>query len=440
MSRWVERRLNLIARKKKLLAKPRVVITGIGTVLPGALTVDDFWKNISEGQSQIDFITRFPTDDLSVKVAAELKGFDPKINLPPRLDPKFVDKYSYETLILMNTLGKCLADSRLDYEEWDPERVQLFDSSSRSSMYWWDEAYRIHYTEPEMDSKFNRHAILTGMASNPATLSALAYNVQGFVTCISGGCVGGHHAVSLSAQAIRNGEADIAFACGHDFPILKPLIRTYSDPKARALSIESENPKEAMKPYDRRRDGFTLGEGCIAICLEKLEHAQARNAKIYAEVLSFYNYNEADHPLHMDLSGRRLSEGMEKVLEMGDVTAADISYFCGHGTSTHYNDLSESRAMRQYYKIQKTTKWAPLGSLKPIYGHIFGASGIVNVAGSALMIHNQTLCPTINHKTPDPECDHDHVAEGKRPGKVNLALSLAYAIGSQTSLVCLAKI
>ncbi|HNN02408.1 MAG TPA: beta-ketoacyl synthase N-terminal-like domain-containing protein, partial [Leptospiraceae bacterium] len=125
------------------MAKPRVVITGIGTVLPGALTVDDFWKNISEGQSQIDFITRFPTDDLSVKVAAELKGFDPKINLPPRLDPKFVDKYSYETLVLMNTLGKCLEDSRLDYEGWEPERVQLFDSSSRSSMYWWDEAYRI---------------------------------------------------------------------------------------------------------------------------------------------------------------------------------------------------------------------------------------------------------------------------------------------------------
>ncbi|MCE9501918.1 MAG: beta-ketoacyl-[acyl-carrier-protein] synthase family protein, partial [Leptospira sp.] len=371
----------------KLVEKrPRAVITGIGLILPGATTVDQFWDHLVEGRSQIDFITRHDTTNEDVKVAAEIKDFNPK-DFDLKIDPKFIDRYTRETLITMAAVKNAYKDARLN-AEIDPTRISFIDSSSRGAMAWWHDSYVTDAERSLVDeTPFNRHAILQSMASNATTLTAMALNIQGFVTCISSACVGGHHSISLAAQSIQSGMADVCFAGGHDFPIFKPLIRIYSDPKARALTLEKDNPTGAMRPWDKSRDGFVMGEGAIVLCLERYDHAVARGATIYSEILGYNNYNEADHPLHMDLSGRCVSEGIIKVLEISNRAAEDVGYFCGHGTSTHYNDLSESRAIRQFYKIQRTSNWAPVGSVKPIFGHIFGASAIVNVAASSLMIH-----------------------------------------------------
>ncbi|MCB1176507.1 MAG: beta-ketoacyl-[acyl-carrier-protein] synthase family protein [Leptospiraceae bacterium] len=413
----------------------RVVITGIGIMLPGATTVDSFWEKISEGKSQIKKLTRFDTSDTIVKAAAELEEFDYK-DFMPDLDPKLAKHYNRETLALMCAMESAQKDAGLKKNSVDPSKVGFIDSSSRSGLSWWEHAIKL-YEDSKDEEVFNRYAVLTSIASNPTNLTAIRSNIQGFVSTITAACVGGHHAISLCYQAIRKGRAEVMYAGGHEFPLIKPLIKMYSDPKSRVMSAESENFEKAMKPYDKNRDGFILGEGAVVLCMERMEHAIARNAKIYAEVHGALSYNEADHAMRMDLTGLKASNGIRKLIRISQRTLMDVDYFCGHGTATYNNDLAESRAMDKLYDGKPTNYWAPVGSIKPIFGHTFGAAGIINVAATALMIQKQTLCPTINLENPDPDCDHDHISEGARKTRVKFAISLAFAIGSQSSFVSL---
>lgn len=414
----------------------RVVITGIGVILPNAMNVKDFWENMKDGRSQIDYLTRFPTDDFPVKMAAELKGFDYKKFLPD-LDEKRAMYYNRETLVTMAAMEEARKDARLKKDTVPPDRVGFIDSSSRAAIAWWEDALQ-KYQENKNISMFDRYSVMQSMASNPTTLTAINNNIQGFVTSISSACVGGHHAISLCYQAIRKGRADIMYAGGHEFPLIKPLMAMYSDPVSRVMSIEKDNPKAAMKPYHKNRDGFILGEGGIVLCIERLDHALSRGARIYAELLGHLSYNEADHALRMDVSGKKSSVGIRNLVRISRRGIDDVDYICAHGTATHNNDLAESRTMEILYEHKPKFKWPPLSSIKPIYGHTFGAAGIINVAATALMIHHKTLCPTINLTEPDPVCDFDHIAEGARKvDKLNFAISIAFAIGSQASFVSL---
>lgn len=413
----------------------RVVITGIGTILPNAFDLQNFWSHLKNGNSQIDYLTRFPTEDFSIKVAAEIKDFEHKKFLPD-LDPKLAKNYNHETLVLMSALELARKDAGLEKDTAEPSRVGLIDSSSRSSLAWWEHAWK-RYTELKDESVFDRYAVLTSMSSNPTNLTAINSNIQGFVTTISAACVGGHHAISLGFQAIRKGRADIMYASGHEFPLIRPLMQMYSDPQSRVMSLEKDNPKNAMRPYDKNRDGFILGEGAAVLCLESYDHARARGAKIYAEVLGTLSYNEADHAMRMDITGKKAASGITKLIQISKRSLDDVDYFCGHGTATYTNDLAEGRSMKLVYNGKPKDKWAPLGSIKPIFGHTFGAAGIINVAATAMMIKEQTLCPTINLKQVDPECEQDHISEGPRKAKIDFAISLAFAIGSQSSFISL---
>lgn len=416
----------------------RVVITGIGTVLPGALNLKDFWQNLKQGNSQFDFITRFNTDGFPVKVAAELNGFDYQKFLPD-LNPRFASHYNQETLAIMSAMEMARQDSGLAKNTVDPTRVGFVDSSSRAGLAWWEEAWRQYYQEGNTDI-LNRYAVLQSMSSNPSTLTAINNNIQGFVTTITSACVGGHHAAALAFQAIRKGRAELMYVGGHEFPLVKSLMAMYSDPKSCVMAAEDKEPKKAMKPFDKKRDGFILGEGAIVLCLEQYDHAVLRGAKIYAELLGSFSYNEASHAMRLDLTGIKASNGLRKLLRVTRRKLTDIDFYCAHGTATYNNDLAESRAFRQLYHDMPKKKWPPMGSIKPIYGHTFGAAGVINLAASALMIHNQTLCPTINHEQPDPDSEFDHVSEGARPTEINNIISMAHSIGSQSSFVALSKI
>ncbi|EQA45163.1 beta-ketoacyl synthase [Leptospira broomii serovar Hurstbridge str. 5399] len=414
----------------------RVVVTGIGVILPNTFSVPDFWTNISEGKSQLQFITRFPVDDFPVKVAGEMNTFDWKRHLPD-LNDNYAKNYNTETFALMAAMEEANKDAKIEKGTLDPSRVGFIDSSSRASLAWWDFAWR-KYIEEKDQSIFDRYSVLTSMASNPTNLTAINSNIQGFVTTISAACVGGHHAISLCYQAIRKGRAEIMYAGGHEFPLLKPLMMMYSDPVSRVMSLEKENPKRGIRPYDKNRDGFLLGEGAVVLVLERLDRALNRGAKIYAEVIGTYSYNEADHAMRMDLTGKKAANGLKHLMKISNIHLGDIDYFCGHGTATYNNDLAESRAISLLYEGKPKFHWAPVGSIKPIFGHTFGAAGIINVAATSLMLKNQTVCPTINLTDPDPECDHDHAAEGARKTRLRYAISMAFAIGSQSSFVSLA--
>jgi 3-oxoacyl-[acyl-carrier-protein] synthase II len=415
----------------------RVVVTGMGVILPGAYNKESFWEHLKNGESQIGPITRFNTDNFPIKLAAEINDFDYKKYLPD-LDPRLVKNYNLETLVLMAAMEEARKDALLTKNSIDPSKVGFIDSSSRASLSWWEHAWKRYYETKDL-STFDRYAVLTSMSSNPTNLTAIANNIQGFVTTISAACVGGHHAVSLCYQAIRKGRAEVMYAGGHEFPILKPLMTMYSDPQSRVMSIDT-NAKKAMKPYDKNRDGFILGEGAVVICLESYEHAIKRGAKIYSEILGTLSYNEADHAMRMDLTGKKAATGIQKLLKISKRELIDIDYFCGHGTATRNNDYAESKAMKVLYNDVPVSRWAPVGSIKPIYGHTFGAAGLINIAATSLMIKEQTLCPTINIETVDPDCDHDHISEGARKTRLRFAISLAFAIGSQSSFISLGEV
>jgi 3-oxoacyl-[acyl-carrier-protein] synthase II len=183
-----------------------------------------------------------------------------------------------------------------------------------------------------------------------------------------------------------------------------------------------------------------LGEGAVVICLESYEHAIKRGAKIYSEILGTLSYNEADHAMRMDLTGKKAATGIQKLLKISKRELIDIDYFCGHGTATRNNDYAESKAMKVLYNDVPVSRWAPVGSIKPIFGHTFGAAGLINIAATSLMIKEQTLCPTINIETVDPDCDHDHISEGARKTRLRFAISLAFAIGSQSSFISLGEV
>jgi 3-oxoacyl-[acyl-carrier-protein] synthase II len=415
----------------------RVVVTGMGVILPGAYNKESFWEHLKNGESQIGPITRFNTDNFPIKLAAEINDFDYKKYLPD-LDPRLVKNYNLETLVLMAAMEEARKDALLTKNSIDPSKVGFIDSSSRASLSWWEHAWKRYYETKDL-STFDRYAVLTSMSSNPTNLTAIANNIQGFVTTISAACVGGHHAVSLCYQAIRKGRAEVMYAGGHEFPILKPLMTMYSDPQSRVMSIDT-NAKKAMKPYDKNRDGFILGEGAVVICLESYEHAIKRGAKIYSEILGTLSYNEADHAMRMDLTGKKAATGIQKLLKISKRELIDIDYFCGHGTATRNNDYAESKAMKVLYNDVPVSRWAPVGSIKPIFGHTFGAAGLINIAATSLMIKEQTLCPTINIETVDPDCDHDHISEGARKTRLRFAISLAFAIGSQSSFISLGEV
>ncbi|MCB1160000.1 MAG: beta-ketoacyl-[acyl-carrier-protein] synthase family protein, partial [Leptospiraceae bacterium] len=269
--------------------------------------------------------------------------------------------------------------------------------------------------------------------------TAINNNIQGFVTTVSSACVGGHHAIALCYQAIRKNRAVVMYAGGHEFPLVKPLMAMYSDPKSSVMSKESDNPKRAIKPYDERRDGFILGEGAMVLCMENYDHAVKRGARIYAEVLGTLSYNEASHAMRMDISGRKGAVGLNKLLEITKIARDDLGYICGHGTATYNNDLAESRTYKLLFEFLPEKDRPLMGSIKPIFGHTFGAAGIINVGATALMLQNKSVCPTINHEIRDKEAIHDCVPGKGRKVHIKKAVSMAYAIGSQSSFVALSE-
>lgn len=413
----------------------RVVVTGVGVILPGTQSVDEFWTNISGGHSQVGPLTRFDSAEagLNIHCAAEITDFDHRPFLPGLADAHAA-KYSREILIAMSAAAQARRDADLHPGEVDPRRVGIVMSSSRGPLSWLRGA--IDRTDPSAFA--DKGSLLRGLPGCPATMSAIYLRAQGLVTTLSNACVGGHQAIGLALRELRGGAADIVFAGGHEFPIVPEVAASYRAAGANGvLSTERENPERAVRPYSADREGFVLGEGSVVLCLERATHAAARGARPYAEVHSIASLNEAAHPTTMDMEGKVTAALVEELLAEAGRSPDDVGYFCAHGTATRYNDIAESRALRALYPERDRGQLPPISSNKPIYGHTFGLAGIINAAATSLMLHHQVIAPTINLIDPDPECLHDHVAQGGRPTAFDLAVSLSFAFGSQTSVAAL---
>ena len=409
-----------------------IVVTGIGVALPNTGSVEQFWSNISGGHSQVGRLTRFDGEraGLPVYAAAEISGFDHRPFLPELTDAHAA-KYSREILITMSAVAEARRDAGLRSDGVDPRRLGIVMSSSRGPFSWWRDVL----TGADPAAFGDKGAMFRGLPGCPATLSAIYNGAQGLVTTVSNACVGGHQAIGLALRELRSGAADVMLVGGHEFPIVPEVASCYRAMGHGVLSSERQDPSRAVRPYSDDREGFALGEGSVVLCLERGSAARARGARVYAEILSAATLNEAAHPTTMDLTGKVTASVIEDALAVAGRAAGDVDYFCAHGTATRYNDIAESRALRALYPARSTGQLPPLSSNKPIYGHTFGLAGIINVAATSLMVHHQVIAPTINFTAPDPECDHDHVFEGARPAKLDLAVSMSFAFGSQTAVV-----
>ncbi|WP_328322448.1 beta-ketoacyl-[acyl-carrier-protein] synthase family protein [Streptomyces sp. NBC_00388] len=414
------------------MSEERIVVTGIGVVLPNTLTVDQFWSNISGGNSQVGRLTRFDGAEagLPVYAAAEITGFDHHPFLPELTDGHAA-KYSREILIAMSAVAEARRDAGLAAGDIDPRRLGIVMSSSRGPFSWWRDVL----TGQDPAAFGDKGAMFRGLPGCPATLSAIYNGAQGLVTTVSNACVGGHQAIGLALRELRSGAADAMLVGGHEFPIVPEVAACYRAMGHGVISSERDDPARAVRPYSDDREGFALGEGSVVLCLERESVARARGARVYSEILSAASLNEAAHPTTMDLTGKVTGSLIEDLLADAGRDVNDVDYFCAHGTATRYNDIAESRALRALYPERTAGKLPPLSSNKPIYGHTFGLAGVINVAATSLMVHHQTIAPTINFTKTDPECDHDHVFEGARPAKLDLAVSMSFAFGSQTSVV-----
>ncbi|HET9656503.1 MAG TPA: beta-ketoacyl-[acyl-carrier-protein] synthase family protein [Kineosporiaceae bacterium] len=413
-----------------------VVVTGIGVVLPGTVTVHDFWANLRDGRPQISRLRHLDLAGAPIRVAGQLGPFDHRPFLP-ELSDAHAKKYSREILATMCAVENARTDAAIAGQV-DPERIGFIDSSSRGPIEWWDNAYRADLGAPAaVTQTVSGEPMMAGLPGAAATFAAIYSGLRGMVTTLSAACVGGNHALSIATRELQCGNADAMLVGGHEFPLTAPILALYSSPGRSVLS-RSEDPASAMRPYDRRRDGFVMGEGAVVLCLERRAFAEARGARCYADLLGYRHFNEAAHPAHMDLTGQATADLVTGLLQSVDRSAQDVGYVCGHGTGTRYNDVAESRAMGLVFDARGLSR-PPLGSVKPIYGHLLGGAGILNVAATALMLHHQILCPTVNCDDPDPECGPDHVTGGPRRSDLEVAVSLSFALGSQCSAVALGR-
>ncbi|UGY94137.1 beta-ketoacyl-[acyl-carrier-protein] synthase family protein [Streptomyces gobiensis] len=412
-----------------------VVITGLGFVLPGADTPEQVWRHLREGESQLSTLPPVISGRTGIQSGGRLTDFNHTPYLPD-LPDNFAKRYSREILIVLSAVQNAFRDAGFEGgDALEPARTGVVASSARGPVEWWSQTASGMVYEPGCPPVSSAQGVFASLAGTPASLSAIRLDAQGLVSTISNACVGGHQALGIAAQEIQRGAADVMFVVGHELPIVPEVLQVYSAPGTGVLSRDT-NPKRAIKPYDINRDGFALGEGAVVAVLERSTHATARRARAYATLRACHSVSEAAHATRMDLSGRSTAQLMTQTMDAMGSSVGELDYICGHGTATRYNDLAESRALSHVYGPHRSD-WPPLGSIKPVFGHLLGAAGLLNCAALALMLHERCLAPTINCEAMESECDHDHVTEGARPAELRLAMSLAFAIGSQSSALVL---
>lgn len=409
------------------------MVTGMGAVLPGAHGAPDAWRRIVGGSSTITRLPGLEDPEGRVLFGGQVTDFTHAKSLPG-LSERHARKYSKDILMAMCAVEEAAGQASLTGSNGpDPDRLGVIGSSSRGPLGWWSHQFPGGIGQGAMTE--SPDGILASMAGTPATMSAIRLGARGFVTTLSNACVGGHQAVEMASLLIASGQADAMVVVGHETPLVPQVTQIYTSPSTRVMARPVGEPVAVMRPYDLHRDGFVLGEGAVALVLEREQHAVARGVTRFARITGAVSTNEAAHATRMDVTGEEPARMITALMRKHDVDSADIDYVCGHGTATRYNDVAEARALRRVFGTPATMP--PLGSVKPVFGHLLGASGVLNTFATTMMLHEQRLAPTLNCEDVDPECGEDHVAEGPRPTAVGRALSLAFAIGSQSHAMVL---
>jgi 3-oxoacyl-[acyl-carrier-protein] synthase II len=406
----------------------RIAITGLGAVTPIGNDAKATWEAAVAGRSGIDWIRSFDVDGLPVRVAAEVKDFDPT----QVASPKEVRKLERNVLLALAAAREAMQDSGLD--GFDPTRVGIVFGTAIggvNGILEQDEILRER--GPERVSPNFLPNVLVDSASGQL---AISLGIKGLNYAVVSACATGSHAIGEAAEIIKRGDADAVLAGGGE-ACMHPLILA-GFTAMRGLAVENEDPPRASRPFDATRAGFVMGEGACVLVLEDLEAAQQRGARVYAEVLGYGGSNDAHHMAQPEPEATGVAEMMRNALRRADVEPERVGYINAHGTSTPLGDLAETRAIKEVFGGHAYR--LAVSSTKSVMGHTFGAAGAIEGMMCALAIHEGTLPPTINYRNPDPECDLDYVPNEAREARVDVALSNAMGLGGHNGCVLFGRV
>jgi 3-oxoacyl-[acyl-carrier-protein] synthase II len=408
----------------------RVVITGLGAITPLGQTVKETWENLVKGKSGVGYIDRFDTSNLPVKIAAQIRNFDPLKRLSQKEAGVPIKKLDLFSIYALWAAEEAIEDSALLKGPFDPDRVGVIIASGIGGVETLEREIIVGYTKGyDRISPYLIPMMIPDMASG---LIAIKYRFKGPNYCTVSACASSAHAIGDAFRLIRYGDADVIIVGGSEAPITPTAVAGFSSMKA--LSTRNDEPEKASRPFDRDRDGFVMGEGAAVLVLEEYEHAMRRGAKIYAELVGYGATADAYHITAPCVDGEGAVKCMLRALEDAKLSPDEVDYINAHGTSTKLNDAVETLAIKNVfgeraYKI-------PVSSTKSMIGHLLGAAGAIEAVATIMTIHTGIIHPTINYENPDPECDLDYVPNEARKKEVNVAISNSFGFGGHN--VCLA--
>ena len=407
----------------------RVVITGLGAITPIGNNTKEFWEGIKKGTCGIDEITRFDTSTFKVKLAAEVKGYNPEEYFDRR-ESKRLDKYSQYAIVASREAWK---DSGLDREKENMERVGVVVGSGIGGVQTIEtENQKCVVKGPDRVSPMYIPMAIINMATGNV---AIDIGAKGESMAMVTACASGTHCIGESYRMIKHGYQDIMVAGGTEASITPLSIAGFSNIKALT---KTEDKTRASIPFDKERSGFVMGEGAGIVILEELEHAQKRGAKIYAEVVGYGATSDAYHITSPAPGGEGGARAMKLAMQDGNVKPEEITYINAHGTSTHLNDSCETQAIKVALG-EKIAKEVMISSTKGHTGHLLGAAGGVETIVCAKAIEEGFAPATINYKVPDEECDLDIIPNEGRKADIQCAMSNSLGFGGHNSSIILKK-
>ncbi|MDW8069051.1 MAG: beta-ketoacyl-ACP synthase II [Anaerolineae bacterium] len=405
--------------------RPRVVVTGVGAVTPLGLTAEETWQGLLAGRSGIGPITQFDSSHLPVRIAGEVKGFDPGRYMPPR---------EVRRIARASQLALAAAQEAVAMAGLPPhlgERASVVIGTGIGGLEWAFAQARVLWEQGwERVSPFGIPASLPNM---PAYHISRWAQALGPISTVVTACAAGTQAVGEGAEVIRRGAADVVIAGGVEGFIHEIAIAGFA--AMRALSTGNDDPQRASRPFDARRDGFVLAEGAGVLVLERLEHARARGVPILAEVLGWSSSSDGFHVAQPDPEGQGATRAMRWALADAGVRPEEVDYINAHATATPLNDIIETRAIKSVFGPYAYR--VPISATKSMLGHTMGGAGAIEAVVCVLTLRDQAIHPTINLEEPDPECDLDYVPGQARRAAVRVVLSNSFGLGGQNACLVL---
>lgn len=416
--------------------KSRVVITGLGVVSSIGIGVSEFWKTALTGRSGVSAISPsslapFPFTEYRSRVAGQVQNFSPEQYLPPNQGNR-VDRYAQFALVAAK---EALADAHLVMAKEQPHRVGVIVGAGMGGMVM-GEREITQLFKTQKPNRVHPNFIPTITLNSASGIVAMAHGAKGPNLTISTACSSSAHALGQALQCIRTGQADVVIAVGADASITPLVFAGFCS--LRALSSEfNDTPERASRPFDRRRDGFVMGEGAGALIVESLAHARKRKARIYAELAGYAATSEAYHMVIPREDGEEVAVTMKLALDSAGLTPTQVDYINAHATSTAIGDVVEVKAIKRLFK-NRADKIA-VNATKSLIGHTLGAAGALGAIASALAIHTGQIHPTANYDDPDPACRLEGISRFPQERKIRAALVNSFGFGSNNATIVLKK-